>query len=581
MSDLGRALGYLRAYWRTALAAFISLLLVTALNLLNPQILRIVIDQGINPRDLTAIFYASLALLGVAILRGLFTFGQGYWSEKSSQSAAYDMRNSIFAKLENLSFSYHDKSQTGQLMTRVTSDVDQVRNFTGASLLQLFNAFVMLIGSATILLLTNWRLALVAMAIIPAIAVVFVFFLRAVGPRFRSVQQKLGGLNTILQENLAGVRVVKAFGRENYEVGRYRKSNEDLLAENMVIVRGTTLSFPLIFFIANLGTFGVIWYGGSEVIGGNLSVGQLVAFNSYLSFLLQPIFILGNSLTTISQASASARRVFEVLDTPIEVADRPDAKVLPPLTGRVTFENVTFRYAASETPNLVGLSFEAMPGQTVALLGRTGAGKSSVINLIPRFYDVSEGAVKLDGLDVRDVTLESLRSQVGVVLQETTLFSGTIRENIAYGRPDATDAQVEAVAKAAQAHEFITGFPQGYATIIGERGVGLSGGQRQRLAIARALMLDPALLILDDSTSAVDAETEYQIQQALATLLRGRTAFIIAQRISTVRQADLILLLDGGHLVGKGTHQELMFSTPLYCELIESQLLKDDVPAAA
>lgn len=581
MKDLGRALRYLQPYWRWAVGALISLLLVTAANLVSPQILRVVVDQGISARNLEVILYASLALVLVAVLRAIFSFTQGYWSEKASQGAAYDMRNTIFSQIENLSFSYHDKAQTGQLMTRVTNDVDQVRNFTGGSLLQVLNALVMLIGSGVILLITNWQLALIALAIIPVILGIFIFFFRSIGPRFRIVQQKLGNLNTVLQENLAGVRVVKAFGREPYELKRYRSSNDDLLKENLAVVRGTTLTFPAIFFVANLGTLGVIWFGGGLVIGNTLSVGELVAFNSYLGFLLQPVFVLGNTATLLTQSSASAKRVFEVIDTPIDVKDKPEARPLPQLQGRVVFENVSFRYGGSERDTLENLSFEAQAGQTIAILGRTGSGKSSIINLIPRFYDVTEGNVKIDDYDVRDVKLASLRSQIGIVLQEATLFSGTIRENIAYGRPDATEAEVEAVAKAAQAHDFVVSFPQGYSTIVGERGVGLSGGQKQRIAIARALLLNPALLILDDSTSAVDAETEYQIQQALLELRANRTSFIIAQRLSTVRNADLILLLDGGRLIAKGTHQDLIIKNSLYCEVCESELINDNQTAAA
>jgi len=580
MGDLWRALGYLRKYWRTTLGAFASLLLVTFTNLINPQILRIVIDQGITPRNLTAILFASLALLAVAGLRDLFTFTQSYWSERASQSAAFEMRNAIFTRLENLSFSYHDRAQTGQLMTRVTSDVDTVRNFTGSGILQLLNAIIMLVGSAIILLVTNWKLALIALAMVPAILSVFLFFLQRIGPRFRIVQQKLGNLNTILQENIAGIRVVKAFVREPYEVMRYRKANDDLLQENLVITRASSLTFPLIFLIANLATLGIIWIGGRQVIGGTLSIGELVAFNSYLSFLLMPVFILGSTLTSLSQSAASAHRVFEVIDAPIEVADKPDAIVLPPLKGCVVFENVAFQYASSEMHSLNDISFVAEPGQTVAILGRTGSGKSTIINLIPRFYDVHEGRVTIDSYDVRDVTLASLRAQIGIVLQETVLFSGTIRENIAYGRPAASDAEIEEIARMAQAHEFIMGFPDGYATVVGERGVGLSGGQRQRIAIARALLLNPALLVMDDSTSAVDAETEYQIQQALQRLLVNRTSFIIAQRISTVRNADLILLIDGGRLVAQGKHEDLL-GNGLYCELIESQLISDEQPVAA
>jgi ATP-binding cassette subfamily B protein len=300
-----------------------------------------------------------------------------------------------------------------------------------------------------------------------------------------------------------------------------------------------------------------------------------VAFNSYLSFLLLPVFILGSTITSLSQSAASAHRIFEIIDTPIEVKDKPDAVILPPTQGSVIFEDVSFRYAGSETLSLTDVSFVAEPGQTVAILGRTGSGKSTIINLIPRFYDVTSGSISIDGFDVRDVTLESLRSQIGIVLQESTLFSGTIRENIAYGRSNATEEEVEEAAKAAQAHDFIIGFPDGYTTIVGERGVGLSGGQRQRIAIARALLLNPTLLILDDSTSAVDAETEYWIQQALQRLMANRTSFVIAQRISTVRNAGKILLIDGGHLVAQGTHEVLQQTNCLYCELLESQLMND------
>lgn len=576
MRNLWRTLGYLRPYWRTALGAFVSLLLVTTANLASPQILSIVIDRGISPGNLRVVLYASLALLAVAAIRGGFSFTQGFWIEKASQGAAYDMRNTIYSQLARLSFSYHDQAQTGQLMTRVTNDVEQVRTFVGNGFLQMLNSVVMLIGSMVILLWMNWRLALIALAVIPGIMVVFYVFFRQVGPRFRLVQQKLGALNTILQENLAGVRVVKAFAREPYELTRYRAANDDLLHEYLFTVRGFALSFPLIFFVANLGTLGIIWFGGTQVIAGTLSVGELVAFNTYLSFLLMPVFILGSTIATISQADASAQRFFEVVDAPIDVTDKPDALELAQVRGRVAFEHVTFRYGGSEQPSLTDVSFVAEPGQTVAVLGRTGAGKSTVINLIPRFYDVTGGRVTIDGHDVRDVTLASLRSQIGIVLQEPTLFSGTIRENITYGCPAADDAAIEAAARAAQAHEFITSYPDGYETIVGERGVGLSGGQKQRIAIARALLLNPALLILDDSTSAVDAETEYQIQQALQHLMARRTSFVIAQRASTVRNADLILLLDQGRLVAQGTYLELLENCGPFCELLESQFGSDD-----
>ena len=577
MKSLRRALKYLFPYWPTASAAFLSLVLVSATNLAAPQFLRLAIDGGIVRRDWGNILLAAGGLLAVAAFRGVFTFLQGYLSEKSSQGVAYDLRNDIYTKLQNLSFSYHDQAQTGQLMTRVTSDVEMVRQFIGQGFLQLMGALVMLAGSAAVLFAMNWRLALVSLTIIPCVFLVFFRFVRSVQPLFRLVQQRLGALNTVLQENIAGARVVKAFAREEHEIARFGAANELLLKQNIDVMRATSTTFPVIFFFGNVGTFLVMWYGGNEVIGGTLSLGELVAFNSYLGFLMFPIFILGMIAATMTRAAASAQRVFEVLDAVSEVQDRPGATPLPAIQGRVAFEDVSFRYAGAEHDALSQVSFAAEPGQTVAVVGTTGSGKSTIINLIPRFYDVRSGRVTIDGHDVRDVTLESLRSQIGIVLQETVLFSGTIRENIAYGAPEATQEQLERVAKIAQAHGFILEQPQGYDTRIGEGGVGLSGGQMQRIAIARALLLNPKVLILDDSTSSVDAETEYQIQRAMDKLMVGRTSFIVAQRISTVRNAGLILLLDGAHIVASGTHEELLESSDLYGEIVSSQLRDDSV----
>ena len=580
MTSLRRALRYLVPYWHTATAAFVSLVLVSVANLAAPQFIRLAVDRGITGREWTAILWASAGLLGVAAVRGLFTFLQGYLSEKTSQGVAYDMRNDLYSKLQNLSFSFHDQAQTGQLMTRVTSDVEMVRQFIGQGFLQLMGAMVMLFGSAGVLLFMNWRLALVSLVTIPFIFAVFLRFIRTVQPLFKVVQAKLGALNTVLQENLAGVKVVKAFAREGYETGRFDRANDELLAQNIMVTRAMNTTFPLIFFFANVGTFIVVWYGGNEVIGGSLSLGELVAFNTYLGFLMFPIFMLGMLAATMTRAGASAQRVFEVLDAVNDVQDKPDAMVLPPLEGRVAFEAVSFRYVGAEHDALSHISFVAEPGETVAVVGTTGAGKSTIINLIPRFYDVRGGRVTVDGHDVRDVTLESLRSRIGMVLQDTVLFSGTIRENIAYGVPDASREQVERVARIAQAHEFILEQPQGYDTRIGESGIGLSGGQMQRIAIARALLLNPRVLILDDSTSSVDAETEYQIQRAMDSLLAGRTSFIIAQRISSVRGADKILVLDGARIVAQGAHEELLATSGLYDEIVASQLRDDTVDRA-
>lgn len=562
---------YLRPYWLLTLGALVSLVLVSVANLVSPQVLRIAIDRGIRGKDSSALLWATLAFVGVAAVRGIFNFTQGFWSEKGAQAVAYDLRNALFGKLQNLSFSYHDQAQTGQLMTRITNDVEQVRNFVSNGLLQMVSALVLLLGSLAALFSMNWRLALVVLVTIPCMTAVLIRFIRIVRPMFRRVQARLSALNAVLQENLVGVRVVQAFAREPYEAARYAALNQQLLEENIKTIRGQASSFPTIFLIANLGTLAVIWFGGYQVIGGALSLGQLVAFNTYLGLLVMPIMQLGMITGQLSRATVSGDRIFEVLDTPNEIADRPDAVPLSPIAGRVSFEDVSFRYAGGDHQVLDHVSFTAEPGQTVAIMGQTGSGKSTIINLLPRFYDVSGGRVLLDGYDIRTVTLASLREQIGIVLQDTTLFSGSIRENIAYGCPDASDAEVEAAARAAQAHDFIAGFPDGYATIVGERGVGLSGGQKQRIAIARALLRDPRILILDDSTSAVDAETEYQIQQALNHLRRGRTAFVIAQRISTVRTADLILLLDHGRIAARGTHDELLRESALYGEIIDSQ----------
>jgi ATP-binding cassette subfamily B multidrug efflux pump len=571
MRNVMRALSYLSNYLPIAVGGGISMLLVNIANLLTPQLLRVLVDEGITPLVMQRVWQVAGALVGVAVVRGSFNFLQGYWSEVASQGVAYDMRNVIFEKLQKLSFSYHDHSQTGKLMTRMTSDVEIVRMFAGRGILMLISAILMLIGTLVIMFLMNWKLALIIVVVVPFILVIFGVFVRRIIPVAQAVQRKLSALNTILQENLAGMRVVKAFAREEYETARYLRQNQELLEENINLVKLFSTVFPMLMFVANVGIIAVVWYGGLQVINLSLSLGELVAFTGYLTFLLMPLFQMGMIGTMLSRAEASAQRVFEVLDAQSEVLDKPDAIPLPALKGEVEFHNVGFRYFGGDQDVITKIAFKAEPGQTIAILGQTGAGKSSIINLIPRFYDVTSGKVTIDGYDIRDLTLESLRSQIGIVLQETSLFSGNIRENIAYGRPDASLDDIIAAAKAAQAHEFISELPEGYDTLVGERGVGLSGGQKQRVAIARALLVDPRILILDDSTSSVDAETEYYIQQALEELMKGRTSFVIAQRISTVRKADKIILLENGELVAQGPHQELLESSELYVEILETQ----------
>ena len=560
-----------------------ALLLASAASLVTPQLIRIAIDDGIAPGRLSVVLFAVGGLICTALSRGLFQFLQGYLAERTSQGVAYDLRNDLFAKIERLGFSYYDRVETGQLVTRLTSDVEQIRTFAGSGVVQLAAAAVMLLGTTVLLFVTEWRLAFLALAIVPVIFALLLRFARRIGPLFRGVQQTLGRLNSVLQEDLAGIRVIRTFVREDYERERYRSVNDELLSRNLETVRTFSNNFPFIFLLANLGTLLIVLFGGLQVIGGNLSIGGLIAFNTYLGFLLFPILTIGFLVAQISRAGASSQRVFEVLDAPLEVQDSPDAIPLPPLSCRVEFDDVSFRYPGSEREILRSISFAAGPGQTVAILGTTGSGKSTLVNLIPRFYDATEGTVKLDGHDVRDVTLASLRSQIGIVLQTSLLFSGPVRANIAYGRPNATQQEIEAAARASRADEFIRALPEGYDTVIGERGIGLSGGQRQRIAIARALLIDPRLLILDDSTSAVDTETEAAIQESLDQLIREshRTVFVIAQRISTVRDADLILILDEGRIAARGTHEELLRDSGLYSEILGSQILTEEEPAAA
>ncbi len=523
----------------------------------------------------TLLINAAIFIAAFAAMRGLFSFVQAYMAEKVSQGVAFDFRNDLFAKIQRLSFSYHDQNQTGQLMIRATDDVEKVRLFIAQGLVLAAQAFILLTVTLVILLTTNWQLTLVILPTLPVALLLFIVFGAISQPLFVEVQRRISRLNTVLQEALAGIKVVKAFVREPYEQERFDRAADDLLAQSLKVSRTFAFLFPIIFLIAQLGQAAILYFGGQQILNGTLNLGEYQKFSLYLIYVFFPLGQLGFIISLMSQASASASRIFEILDAKSDVTDRPDAITLPPIEGHVEFKNVTFRYFGSSEPVLNDVSFTAAPGQTIALLGATGSGKTTIINLIPRFYDASEGAVLIDGHDLRSVTLDSLRSQIGIVLQETNLFSGTIRDNIAFGRPEATMEEVVAAAQAAEAHDFITSFPDGYETPVGERGTTLSGGQKQRIAIARALLLNPRLLILDDSTSSVDLMTEYRIQKALDKLMMGRTSFVIAQRISTVLNADLILVMDKGRVVAQGKHEELMETSPIYAEIYHSQLVGD------
>jgi ATP-binding cassette subfamily B multidrug efflux pump len=599
-NSLARAIRYLGRYRRVTMLAYSTLFIAVAAQLAVPQLIQNIIDTvvraftasrvlalpgefqamaservGLSLEQLQAhkdgapqaILFAVSAIVIFATARGVFSFVQTYMAQTLSQNVAFEFRNELFAKIQRLSFSYHDRNRTGQLMIRATDDVERLRLFIGQGLVLALQALVLLIGSLVMLLLTNWKLMLVVMPILPLAMVLFMVFGRLAHPLFTEVQQRLSRLNTILQENLAGLQVIKAFVREEQQI---------------TVSRTFSFLFPLVFLIGNLGQAAALYFGGRQIIGGTMTLGEWQKFSLYLVYVFFPLGQLGFIISLTAQATASANRIFEILDAKNEVEDKPGAIELggpeDTIKGRVTFEDVTFRYFSGGEPVLSQVSFEAEPGQTIALLGATGSGKSTVINLIPRFYDVSEGRVSIDDHDVRDVKLDSLRDHIGIVLQETTLFGGTIRDNIAFGRPDAPMDEIIAAAQAAAAHDFIMEFPDGYDTPVGERGTTLSGGQKQRVAIARALLMNPQILIMDDSTSSVDLATEYRIQQALDDLMHGRTSFVIAQRISTVLNADQILVLDRGRVTAQGTHRELMENSPIYAEIYHSQLIGDDEP---
>ena len=609
---LRRAIAYLRRLGWKASLPYLFLIVATISQLAVPRLVRNIIDavtrgvlaNAVVPRldEIPSAFLPTLlerlgttleqlqadydgagrllisavvAIILFSLLRGLFAFLQVFWSERNSQDVAFDLRNDLFAKIQRLSFSYHDRNQTGQLMIRATDDVDKVRLFLGQGLVQLVGALVLIVGTLIIMFSTNAALAVVALPILPIALALFMTFGMVSQPMFVQVQIRLSALNTVLQENLAGLKVIKAFTREREQQAKFRAASDSYFEQQVRMTRLFSFLFPVVFLVASLGQAAILYFGGRQIIGGTLTIGQWQEFSLYLIYLFLPIAQFGIIITQLGQAGASASRIFEILDAQSDVTDKPGAQPLPPVQGHVRFEDVTFRYFSSGEPVLRNVTLEARPGQTVALLGATGSGKTTIINLLPRFYDPSSGRILIDGHDVRDVTLDSLRSQIGIVLQETTLFSGTIRENIAFGRPDATLDEVIAAAKAADAHGFIEAAPLGYDTVVGERGSTLSGGQKQRIAIARAVLLDPRLLILDDSTSSVDVATEARIQHALDALMRGRTSFVIAQRISTVLHADQILVLDKGAVVARGTHAELMEDSPVYAEIYNSQLVGD------
>ncbi len=515
-----------------------------------------------------------LALLGMTIIKGVLNYFVGLLTETASQNVAFDLRNEIQRKLTQLSFSFHDKSETGELLSRAVQDVERVRFLTGRATLRILEGVLLLIITAVMLLILDLKLGLLVLLTMPPL----VFQATRFGARFRplslQVQKQLAVLTTAVEQNLRGSRVVKAYAQEDAEIERFEQTNDAWFNLSNLAARMQALNVPLLFLIANLGMAIIILYGGTQYIEGSITMGTIVAFVSYVSNLIEPVRRLGLIIPAVAIAGAASERIFDVLDTVSEVHDTPGAKPVKNIQGRVRFENVSFHHGRNLI--LKDISFDVQPGQKVALLGLTGSGKSSIINLIPRFYDPTAGRILIDEKDLREMTLQSLRSQIGIVLQETTLFASTIRENIAFGNEKATDEDVVRAAIAAQAHEFIMQSPDGYQTRVGERGTTLSGGQKQRIAIARALLLNPRILILDDATASVDTETEHLIQLALEQLVQGRTTFVIAHRLSTVRNADQILVLDAGTISAQGTHEALLGSSSVYRAIYQQQLKKQE-----
>ena len=579
MKILLRLAGYgWRQKWYLA-GAIVTMSAATLSMMAIPALLGSAINAALESGLRSQLLVLSGAILLVSVLRGAFSYGQTYLGEAVSQRAAYDLRNDIFRKLQSLSFGFHDRQQTGNLMSKATADVDAVRMFISMGMIRGLSIFMMLGMVGAIMFTMNWRLALVSFAFIPVVIWRAIVMSRTLRGTWMQVQSETGEMTAVLQENLAGMKIVKSFGAREFEESKFEKKALSVAQLTYVATRLLASQGSLMTFIFTTATGAILLFGGREIVAGRLSSGALAAFIFYMALLAMPVRMTGWLINTVTRAASAGQRIFDVLDAESPVQEKQGARPLPRIQGAVRFEGVSLRYD-SAAQALRNIHFEVKPGQMVALLGAPGSGKSSVVHLIPRFYDVDEGRVTIDGHDVRNVTLASLRKNVGIVMQDVFVFAATLRDNIAYGVADGSLEDVIRVSKVAQLDEFISGLPNGYDSWVGERGVTLSGGQRQRLAIARTLLLDPPILVLDDSTSSVDVGTEHQIQQALAEVVKGRTTFVIAHRLSTVRRADLILVLDEGEIVERGTHQELLVQSGFYRDIHNYQLRPQEEPTA-
>jgi len=550
--------------------AIASMFTLTGLGMVRPYLTKILIDDAIKGGKLELVPQLALGVVGISFLRGIFHFLQYYLSERFGQRTIFDLRNALYRRLQSLSWSFYDDAQTGQLMSRLTGDIEGIRVFLSHGIVR-YCDFVFMVGDALIILFTiNWKLTLVTLSFLPFLAHAVIRFDREIRPAYAAIQQEMAVLTAILQENVTGVRVVKAFAQEPLEIRKFASQNNEVRQKRLFSSWIWSTSFPYMGLLSNISSVLVLWYGGVLVARNEITLGSLVAFTSYIWVLIWPVRELGWMTNLMEQALASGARVFEVLSHEPRIKDSPEARDPGIIRGHVEFRNVSFSYPGRPGV-LQDINIDAPPGKVIGILGSTGAGKTSLVNLIGRFYDVSRGKVMVDGIDVRNMKLEVLRANIGYVLQESFLFSASLRDNIAYGRPDATLEEIQEAAKAASAHGFIMDMPQGYDTIVGERGIGLSGGQKQRIAIARAFLKNPPILILDDATASVDMETEREIQEALARLLVGRTTFIIAHRISSVMNADEIIVLEGGRIVERGTHLELLEKGRVYPRIYSIQ----------
>lgn len=565
-----RILSYIKPYMHRLIFAMFCTIMAAAGNLYIPWIIKDMIDEVLADKNGTMLNWIAASIIAIFVVRGLFWYGQNYLMSYVGQSVIIDIRAAVFKKLQRLSVSFYDKNKTGTIMSYVTNDVNALQSAMVENTIEMITEGFILIGSVVAMIYLDWRLTLFTVCTFPVVLWFMEFFGKKIRKTGGRIQECTADITSVLQESVASARVIKSFVREDYEVDRFDVENRANFRANMKNTQLMATLTPVVELVAAIGVTMIIWYGGNNVINGTITAGSLVAFLTYAVNISNPIKRLTRVIGNIQKALAAAQRVFMIIDMPEEIAESRDAKQLPEVSGKVEFQNVSFAY--DDKGNVItDLSFSVKPGEVIAIVGPSGAGKSTIANLLPRFYDVNKGDIKIDGHSVREVTLDSLREQVGIVPQETMLFNGSVYNNILYGRLDATKEEIEAAAKAANAHDFIMQLTDGYETKLGDRGVNLSGGQRQRIAIARAILKNPRILILDEATSALDTESERVVQEALDRLMVGRTSFVIAHRLSTVKNADKILVLEKGNLVESGTHDELLALDGLYAHLYKIQ----------